>query len=267
MWGKLARPLYAAQTWVPRGQKTLQRTLMPSKQDILNEIVRTASENGGKPLGSRRFEREASVTSNDWGRYWARFGDALKEAGFTPNELQEAHPTDFLIEKLVPLIRKLQRFPTYREINVARNADPELPVGTVYQRLGTKKQLIEIALAYCRSHPGHNDVTTICDHSVGDAPSVEQNNPASNEQVGEVYLFKSGKFFKIGRSKDTVRRGAEIRVQLPEKIDLVHSIKTDDPSGVEAYWHRRFEARRLQGEWFDLKPSDVKVFKRWRRIF
>jgi hypothetical protein len=30
-----------------------------------------------------------------------------------------------------------------------------------------------------------------------------------------------------------VRRGAELRIQLPEKMDLIHSIKTDDPSGVE----------------------------------
>ena len=84
--------------------------------------------------------------------------------------------------------------------------------------------------------------------------------------VGEVYLFKSGRYYKIGRTKDTVRREAEIRIQLPEACDLIHSIKTDDPSGIEVYWHRRFEAKRKQGEWFDLSPADVKAFKRWRRV-
>jgi hypothetical protein len=81
-----------------------------------------------------------------------------------------------------------------------------------------------------------------------------------------VYLFKSGRYYKIGKTNDTVRRGKEIRVQLPERTDLIHAIKTDDPSGVEAYWHKRFESKRKQGEWFDLRPSDIKAFKRWRKI-
>jgi len=72
--------------------------------------------------------------------------------------------------------------------------------------------------------------------------------------------------YKIGKTNDTVRRGNEIRIQLPERTDLIHSIKTDDPSGIEAYWHKRFETKRMNGEWFDLNSSDIKAFKRWRRI-
>lgn len=63
-----------------------------------------------------------------------------------------------------------------------------------------------------------------------------------------------------------MRRGNELKIQLPENLDLIHEIKTDDPSGIEAYWHRRFEAKRMQGEWFDLNSTDIKAFKRWRRI-
>ena len=65
-------------------------------------------------------------------------------------------------------------------------------------------------------------------------------------------------------AKERAVGNAEVR--LPENLDLIHEIKTDDPSGIEAYWHKRFEAKRMNGEWFDLSSADIKAFKRWRRI-
>jgi hypothetical protein len=77
-----------------------------------------------------------------------------------------------------------------------------------------------------------------------------------------VYLLRSGRYYKIGRSNAAGRRERELQIQLPEKAKLVHAINTDDPPGIEAYWHRRFEVRRKNGEWFELTAQDVAAFKR-----
>lgn len=80
--------------------------------------------------------------------------------------------------------------------------------------------------------------------------------------IGCVYLLKSGRHYKIGRSNAVGRRERELQIQLPEKAEVVHEIKTDDPVGIENYWHNRFADRRKNGEWFELTAKDIAVFKR-----
>ena len=76
--------------------------------------------------------------------------------------------------------------------------------------------------------------------------------------------MKAGVYFKIGRSSSFERRSRELAIQLPERAERVHVIRTDDPIGIELYWHRRFESKRKNGEWFELSSQDVKAFKRRR---
>jgi len=80
--------------------------------------------------------------------------------------------------------------------------------------------------------------------------------------MGVIYLLQSGKFYKVGRSNALGRRQYELAIQLPERATLVHSISTDDPAGIESYWHRRFDDRRRNGEWFELTADDVSAFRR-----
>jgi hypothetical protein len=58
------------------------------------------------------------------------------------------------------------------------------------------------------------------------------------------------------------RRERELAIQLPDKVRVIHVIKTDDPLGIEAYWHKRFAERRRNGEWFELSTADVIAFRR-----
>ena len=75
-----------------------------NKQHILDEIRRTAAANGDVPLGQLRFYAETDVKRTDWsGRFWARWNDAVREAGFSPNELTSAIEDSLIIEKLIEL--------------------------------------------------------------------------------------------------------------------------------------------------------------------
>ena len=85
--------------------------------------------------------------------------------------------------------------------------------------------------------------------------------------MGFVYLIKFRTEYKIGASAEPERRFGAVATQMPDAMTNIHTIKTDDPFGVEKYWHRRFEAKRLKGEWFKLTPTDVRAFKRWKSIF
>jgi len=234
-----------------------------NKQHILEEIRRTARENGGIPLGTQRFFGETGVKVSDWhGKYWARWGDAVREAGLNPNQKNKAYSDELLFGKLIGLCRELGRFPVSGDLRLKARNESEFPSHTVFDRFGPKKRLVSRVAEYCRERENFADVLAICEVVSEEDNAQLDEDKSTPEEIGFVYLLKASKFYKIGRSNALGRRERELAIQLPEKANTVHVIRTDDPVGIEAYWHKRFESKRRNGEWFELSAADVKAFRR-----
>ncbi|HZM63574.1 MAG TPA: GIY-YIG nuclease family protein [Candidatus Saccharimonadales bacterium] len=241
------------------------------KEDILAEIRRTAQENNGKPLGVIRFGQISGIRPYDWGKHWARFGDAQREAGFEPNTLVGSFPDKYVFEKAALLARELGKFPTDKEMRVKRNQDGTFPNPGVYERFGSRFSLAAKVLAYCKSHEELTDIVALIEQYLSaNKAKVQQGEIVSDQDrvYGFVYLVKGhpGEY-KIGRTNLVDRRLSELGATASIQQSLIHEIKTDDPAGIEAYWHKRFQDRRMRGEWFKLGAEDVKAFKRWRKIY
>jgi len=235
-----------------------------NKQHILEEIKRTAKSNGGNPLGRLKFFTETGIKESDWGKYWVRWNEAVREAGFTPNQKKEAYADEWLIAKLIDLTRELGQFPVYRDLRMKARNDKNFPSDTVFSRFASKSQMVSRVAEYCRAHGGFEDVLRVCEAVAVPDDSPHDEAAGTIAEIGSVYLLKSGRSYKIGRSNASGRREYELAIQLPEKPKLVHQIQTDDPVGIEAYWHKRFASQRKNGEWFELSASDVRAFKRRR---
>jgi hypothetical protein len=234
------------------------------KQHIVAEIRRTAEANGGTPLGRARFAAETGIREQDWsGRHWARWNDALADAGYAPNKLQGRLDDDQVLGKLVAEIRRLGRMPTVAELRLRRRADATFPSAGVFERYGPKTALPRRVADYCRDRPEDADVLEIVAPLVVEAELPEP-EPNSEEHYGFVYLLRSGRHYKIGHTLDVGRRRYDLAIQLPDPVVEEHVIRTDDPTGIERYWHERFGSRRKNGEWFELTRADITAFKRRR---
>ena len=228
---------------------------------IISEIQKIAAQNGGKAPGQHAFVAATGITESKWrGKYWARWGDALIEAGFQPNELQGKSDSGNLLVGIIAACRHYEKFPTNSEISILRHRDKSIPSPSVLKNNFESRDGLILAL---REFIG-NDTQFDDIREILPAPTTKivQSEPSSKSADGYVYLIKSGEFYKVGRSDDAERRFKQISVSLPDKAELFHTIRTDDPAGIEAYWHKRFAEKRANGEWFKLSATDVSAFKR-----
>src|SRR6266545_1989302 len=228
-----------------------------TKQHIIEEIRRTAELNGGKPLGWKRFEGETGIRYHDWfGKHWKSWGDAVRAAGLQPNAMQGRIAEDELLDRYASLARELGRVPVKGDLLLKRRSDSTFPNEKVFARFGSKADLQAKVRAHCLAREQFADIAHL--FVVADTDEAESLDAGRRtDAIGFVYLLKAGRHYKIGTTNSVGRRERELEIQLPEKARTVHVIETDDPEGIELYWHERFASKRGNGEGFALTSDDV----------
>jgi hypothetical protein len=226
---------------------------------IIAEIKRIAEANGGQPPGVMAFRRETGIPDGKWlGVHWPRWSNALAEAGYAANAWQGRLDSNELLRRLASLVREHGAIPPRTELAMMRRSNASVPSQkTLSLHFGGRTGLVAALRTFCSKQEGFGDVLAMLPEAVDPANA----KPISVAE-GWVYLLKSGQHYKIGRSDQLETRVKKISVALPEATALVHAIRTDDPAGIEAYWHRRFSAQRANGEWFKLTAGDVAAFTR-----
>jgi hypothetical protein len=111
---------------------------MIGKDQILSEIRRVAEEGDGKAPGRERFAAPTGIRESAWlGRYWARWSDAVTEAGFTPNQMQARSDDDEALRRYAVETRRLGHPPTHAEMRLLRRTDRTFPSSTTNSGIPT----------------------------------------------------------------------------------------------------------------------------------
>jgi hypothetical protein len=234
----------------------------PSKESIIdayNDLVRT---HGGKPIGQGVFKRETGIPRYYWqGGYWRSWSAFQADAGHTPNIPTQKIPDEMLLHRFAELALENNSIPIGPDLILKRKKDPSFPDKTGFRRWGGRDILLSKVAEYCEGKEKFVPVLELLKRGV--SKSLDHRLDSSHIK-GFVYLIRSGKNYKLGRTNAAGRRLRELAIQLPQKPATVHVIETDDPEGIEQYWHNRFTEKRQGGEWFTLSPEDVKAFKKRR---
>ncbi len=215
--------------------------------------------------GRRKFSAETGILDSVWwGKYWSKWSDAVVEAGLEPGKVSTKRSPDFVLETYAEICRHYGKLPSSAEVRLYLSQHSGLiSHNAMFNHFGSKSDLDQAFAAYVRSTEVAQDLLPMI-RKEGSAKHLvqQEQRQISSRQDGYVYLLKSGKHYKIGKSDDIEKRIKSIVVSLPEKAELVHTIRTDDPSGIERYWHQRFAEDRANGEWFALSTSNVAAFKK-----
>jgi len=222
-----------------------------SREEILAEIQKFVAANNGAIPGERTFRAATRIKESAWkGKHWVRWTDAVREAGFDPNSLNQKIPDENILERLAGYITNLGHFPVRDEINVQARAAPDFPVWqTIRKRYGGMPQTAAALLEFSRK-TGNTVLAKLCEARLAhEAVKPKHGADVQREtavKAGFVYLKYSPslRLYKIGKANNADKRGAGISLLLPEDLVPKHEIRTDCPYILEKYWENRFRAKK-----------------------
>ncbi len=244
-----------------------------TKEQILVQYKRYKQR--GKPLTSRKFRELTGISQRDLTRCFGpgAFSKLQKLAGDEPNRFGKDK---------VPLEEIMEQYGNLADSVLKKEG--QLPSSAHWEHKGFTPTIAGLNVShdikwsefpskfreYCQNNQELlTRFSSIIEYIESETKPRLDTGGVNDAQKGYVYLIQHGnrKEFKIGKTYNLIRREGEIRLELPDEVRPIHTIETDDPSGIEAYWHSRFKDKRLRNEWFKLNTSDVKTFKRWKKIY
>lgn len=146
------------------------------KAAVIRAIQGLAEENGGVPVGRERFVAETGFRPSLWdGGIWLRWNDAVREAGYEPNVMQDRRLSDDdLLQRLAGLTRKLGQYPTVAHMKLERRANPDFPAkGVVTHRLGNRTEQMRRLREFVDGTPEFADVAAMLP-AVADEPMPDE---------------------------------------------------------------------------------------------
>jgi len=228
---------------------------------ILNEIRRLATQTGKAP-SEALFARDTLISEQQWkDKFWPRWGDALNEAGFGRVTRNQQLRADEVLVKIVDACRTFGKVPTYAEMDEYRRINPDLPGNKIIAKHFSDRAGLVLALSNLAvTNEEFSDLKALLPRQI---PFARESASRSNRTTdGFVYLIKSGAYYKIAQTETIETPPNQTSTALAIKTVIVHTIRTDDPQGIEAYWHNRFKQKRTTGGWFNLSPADISAFQK-----
>ena len=235
-----------------------------NKESVTQRILALAGDREGH-IGLKAFLDETGIKEN-WLRiqpWYSGWNSLLAELGLNTKSfgvVRSSVPN--IVMAVANLIVRDSLWPTQDALARERKRDDLFPSLKVIRPLRKTGELARLIVQLGSTDPNFAAAALLAAPHA--AQLAQDTSVLSSERItGYVYMLRSGSHYKIGKSKDPSRRWREIRLELPEETHQVHSIPTDDPTGIEAYWHHRFKEKRVRNtEFFKLDGSDILAFKR-----
>lgn len=214
------------------------------RKHIVDEIRRLAEAKDGQPPGKLMFARQTGIREHQWsGVLWARWSDALAEAGYEGNTLQGRFDTSDVLTKIIEACRHYGRITTVSEMKLYQRNDLDFPSkGAIASHFPTKVELFAAVAQRASQGAAFRDIAAMLPGERKGDTSYRARGPKISE--GYVYLLKSGNYYKISQSNDLERCVKKIWLALP---DAATSYQL--PHALTAFAHVRDAMEVMSSGW------------------